>query len=81
MRALPLRSRAFTRFKRTLAIRVRHLRVERGWSTREFAKRVGVGVATVRRLEHALGNPSLAVLVGVAKAARVPLELLLETRK
>jgi transcriptional regulator with XRE-family HTH domain len=77
MRIPPSRSRAFLRFSKGLASRVRHLRTERGWSARELARRIGVGVATVRRIERALGNPSLAVLVSAAKAMKVPLSQLL----
>jgi transcriptional regulator with XRE-family HTH domain len=77
MRAPPSRSRAFARFNKTLATRVRRLRLERGWSAPELARRIGVGVATVRRIEQGLGNPSLAVLVSVARAMRLPLPQLL----
>jgi transcriptional regulator with XRE-family HTH domain len=56
---------------------VRELRVERGWSQRSAAIHIGIGAAVVRRLETGSANPSLAVLVSVARAFGVPLKRLL----
>jgi transcriptional regulator with XRE-family HTH domain len=81
MRPPLARSRAFARFRKGLAVRVRRLRAARGWSAQELARRIGVGVATVRRIECAIANPSLAVLVSVAKAMRVSLPTLLGRRE
>jgi len=50
----------------------------RGWTQRRAALRIGIGAAGMRRMEFGLANPSLAVLVSVARAFGVPLNSLLE---
>jgi transcriptional regulator with XRE-family HTH domain len=70
-------TRPFQRLSRTLGKRVHELRIERGWTQRSAAAHIGIGPAVVRRLETGLANPSLAVLVSVARAFRVPLTRLL----
>ncbi len=71
------RSPAFRRLTQELAARVRQLRHGKGWTQRELAGRVGVGLAVVQRIERAAGNPSLAVLVSLSRAMRVRLSALL----
>jgi transcriptional regulator with XRE-family HTH domain len=61
-----------------LAARLRRLRAARGWTQRATALRIGVGAAVLRRLESGAANPSLAVLVSVARAYGIPLRQLLE---
>lgn len=61
-------STLFRRIAKLLARRLRALREERGWSLREAAARVPVGVAVLRRIEAGRGNPSLAVMVSLARA-------------
>jgi transcriptional regulator with XRE-family HTH domain len=56
---------------------VHELRIARGWTQRSAAAHIGIGPAVVRRLESGAANPSLAVLVSVARAFRVPLTGLL----
>lgn len=63
-----------------LARRLRRLRARHGWSRRAAAAHIGVGVPVVRRLENGQANPSLAVLVSVARAFGVPLSDLLQGR-
>jgi len=53
------------------------LRRERGWTVEEAAGHFGVEPAFVRRIEAGRTNPSLAVIVSIAKAFAVPLEDLL----
>ena len=53
------------------------LRRERGWTLEEAAGRFAVEPAFVRRLESGRTNPSLAVLVSIAKALEVRLPDLL----
>jgi transcriptional regulator with XRE-family HTH domain len=53
---------------RFLARRVRELREERSWTIEEAAERFSVEPAHVRRIEAGDANPSLAVLVSVARA-------------
>ncbi len=65
---------------RVLAARFRRLRIERGLTQRAAADLIGVGPPVVRRIEGAVGNPSLAVLVSVARAFGVTLGYLLEKR-
>ena len=63
---------------RRLARRLNHLRARKGWSRRAAASAIGVGAPALRRLEAGQGNPSLAVLVSIARAFGVPLRALLE---
>jgi transcriptional regulator with XRE-family HTH domain len=73
----PRRMRLFRRFARQLAGRVRRERAAQALTRAELAQRVGVGVAVIRRIETATGNPSLAMLVSVARALRLSLANLL----
>lgn len=57
--------------------RLRELRATKGWSQRAAANRIGIGPAVVRRLEKGSANPSLAILVSVARAFGIPLRRLL----
>ncbi len=73
-RATPPRvGRDLRRTTLRLAKSLRRLRAERGWSLRAAARRIGVGAPAVRRMESGAANPSLAVLVSVARACGVPL--------
>jgi XRE family aerobic/anaerobic benzoate catabolism transcriptional regulator len=65
---------------RALAARVRRLRADRGLTQRAAALRIGIGPPALRRLEAGIGNPSLAVLVSVARAFDVPLGYLFGKR-
>ncbi len=69
--------REMRRLSLRLAGRLRRLRATRGWTQRAAAERIGVGPVVVRRLETGKANPSLAVLVSVARAYRVRLAELL----
>jgi transcriptional regulator with XRE-family HTH domain len=44
------------------------MRREHGWTIEQAAERFGVEPAHVRRIEGADANPSLAVLVSIARA-------------
>lgn len=77
-RRRPRERRPFHRVARVLGQRIRDLRVARGWTQRYAALHIGIGAAGVRRMETGLANPSLAVLVSVARAFGVPLDALLE---
>jgi XRE family transcriptional regulator, aerobic/anaerobic benzoate catabolism transcriptional regulator len=76
--AIPRGGRGLRRMTLRLARRLRRLRAQRGWSRRAAAAHIGVGVPVVRRLENGEANPSLAVLVSVARAFGVPLRELLQ---
>ncbi len=71
------RPRPFANASRALGRRVRLLRAKRAWSQRETAARIGVGVAHVRRIEAGLGNPSLALLLSIARAFGISIVALL----
>jgi ribosome-binding protein aMBF1 (putative translation factor) len=70
-----------TREFRVVAVELGHalfrLRRDRGWTIEEAAGAFGVEPAFVRRIERGSTNPSLAVMVSIAKAFRVPLKELL----
>jgi transcriptional regulator with XRE-family HTH domain len=70
--------RPFQRFARVLGERIRRLRMARGWTQRCAASQIGIGPAGIRRMETGSANPSLAVLVSVARAFGVSLNSLLE---
>ena len=59
---------AFRQASRRLARRVRALRQQKGWTQERAAERIGIEPAHVRRIEAGKANPSLAVLVSVARA-------------
>ncbi len=77
---LTRRSPAQQRNVQALAERLRRLRVAQGLSQRAAASLIGVGPPVVRRIESGVGNPSLAVLVSVARAFEVSLGYLLGKR-
>ncbi|MDP9034279.1 MAG: helix-turn-helix transcriptional regulator [Myxococcota bacterium] len=72
-----LSRRALRRLSLRLAGRLRRLRAARGWTQRAAAGRIGVGPVVLRRLESGRANPSLAVLLSVARVYRVDLAELL----
>ena len=51
-----------------LGEKVRRLRIERGWTVEEAAKHYQVQAHYVWVMERGTSNPSLAILVSVAKA-------------
>ncbi len=51
-----------------LAADVVRLRLERGWSQAELARRAGTRQANISRLENGMGNPTLSFLQKVARA-------------
>jgi transcriptional regulator with XRE-family HTH domain len=63
-----------------LAARLRQLRHERGLSQKSAATLIGVGPPVIRRMEAAVGNPSLAVLLSVARAFDIPIGYLFGKR-
>lgn len=61
-----------------LAARVRRLRVERGWSQRELADRMGAGLRTVEYIEAAAHRAFDATYGRLALALGVPLSEILD---
>lgn len=62
---LPLELQSSRELARTLAARVKALRLQRGWTQREAAERAGLAVATYRRFERT-GSISLERLLKLA---------------
>ncbi len=54
------------------------LRLERGWTQKELAKRAGTKQANISRLENGLLNPSVEMLQKVAEAFGVELNVTFE---
>jgi len=52
-------------------LRIRQLRKRKGVSLRELARRAGVGVATLSRIESGEANPRLSTLLHLADALGV----------
>lgn len=63
-----------------LGERVRALRETRGWTVERAAEKFGIEPAHVRRIEGAHTNPSLAILVSIARAFNVHVADLLGDR-
>ena len=61
--------------KLELGRQVLDLRLERGWTQKELAKKAGTKQANISRLENALINPSIGMLQKVANALGVRLEI------
>ncbi len=61
----------------TLGSRIRRLRVERGVSLSELARRAGIGKATLSGLETGSRNPTVETLYAVTAQLGVPLAALL----
>ena len=59
--------------------RVAALRIERGWSLSELARRASLGKATLSGLEAGTRNPTLDTLHAVAAALERPLTAILTT--
>lgn len=58
-------------------LRIALLRVEKGWSQAELAKRIGVSTSAVGMYEQGRREPSLALLVCLAQTLGVTTDYLL----
>ena len=61
-----------------IADEVLRLRLAKGWSQSELARRVGTKQANISKLENGLGNPTLDFLRRVAKALDTDLSVRFE---
>ena len=61
-----------------LAGDVLRLRLERGWSQSELARRAGTKRANISRLEDGLGNPTIGFLQRVAQVLGTALTVYME---
>ena len=60
-----------------LGLRIALLRVEKGWSQAELAKRIGVSASAVGMYEQGRREPSLTLLVHIAQEFVVTTDYLL----
>lgn len=60
-----------------LGLRIALLRIEKGWSQAELAKRIGVSPSAVGMYEQGRREPSLALLVCLAHVLGVTTDYLL----
>jgi transcriptional regulator with XRE-family HTH domain len=60
-----------------LGLRIAILRVDKGWSQAELAKRIGVSASAVGMYEQGRREPSLALVVCLAQALDVTTDYLL----
>ena len=60
-----------------LGLRIALLRVEKGWSQAELAKRIGVSASAVGMYEQGRREPSLALVVCLARQFCVTTDYLL----
>jgi transcriptional regulator with XRE-family HTH domain len=63
---------------KTMAIRLKELRKERGMSQEDLAARASISRTYLARLETARQDPTLSTLEKLAKALKVPVEKLLK---
>lgn len=63
---------------KTMAIRLKELRKERGMSQEALAARASISRTYLARLETARQDPTLSTLEKLAKALKVPVEKLLK---
>lgn len=61
-----------------LGNRVRQLRTAKKWTLEDLAFRAEMHVTYLSSIEHGGRNPTLNVLVGIAKALSIPVSKLLE---
>lgn len=59
-------------------LRIRQFRERKGVSLRELARRTGLGVATLSRIESGKANPRLSTLVQLADVLGVSIQHLFE---
>jgi transcriptional regulator with XRE-family HTH domain len=62
---------------RTLAVNIRRLRKQRGWSQDALAREAGVDQNAVSLIENRRANPTIVAIEGLAKALDVPVVELL----
>ena len=65
----------------SIGMRLRRLRVAKGWSRYELAKRAGCSQVYVRKLEDGRSDPTVGMVTRLAKALGVPLATLLGIRR
>jgi transcriptional regulator with XRE-family HTH domain len=61
-----------------LAMRLKELRKERGWTQTDLAKRAGMSPGYIARLETHRHDPKLSTLVKIADGLKVKVARLLE---
>jgi transcriptional regulator with XRE-family HTH domain len=64
---------------RELAVRIRQLRHERGWSQEKLAEEAGMHRTYLGGIEVARRNPSLRNLIRIARALGIPVKTLFDS--
>jgi len=64
-----------------LADEVLRLRMARGWTQSELARRAGTGQTNISRIESGLANPTLETMRNIARALGVELTIRLEQQE
>jgi putative transcriptional regulator len=64
--------------RRSVIVKIKQLRAERGWSQVALAAKAGLARAYIARLEIGRHDPSLSTLVKLAKALKVTVGELVE---
>ncbi|MGP3684169.1 helix-turn-helix transcriptional regulator [Streptomyces sp. IBSNAI002] len=59
--------------RRAIGARIRAARNDADLTQEALGERVGIDNKTVHRIEYAVSDPSLTVLLGIAKACGIPL--------
>ena len=72
--------KAEDRIVRDLAVRIRRLRGQRGWSQERLAEEAGIHRTYLGGIETARRNPSLRNLIRIAQALGVSVRELFDTR-
>jgi putative transcriptional regulator len=61
--------------------RVRALRLERGWTQAEFARKLGISRQSLYAIETGRFDPSLPLAFGIARAFGLTVEDIFEARR
>ena len=76
--ARPAVAKAIAKAKRTLGLRIRALREERSWTQEQAAEAIGVHAKHIVRIEGGTANVTIATIVAVATAFKVPVAALFQ---
>lgn len=72
------RRRAAAQALKKIGVRIRELRVERGMSQEALAFEAGLAVNSIATIERGEANPSIAVLLAIARILKVKLRDLMD---
>jgi transcriptional regulator with XRE-family HTH domain len=72
------RRRAAAQALKKIGVRIRELRVDRGMSQEALAFEAGLAVNSIATIERGEANPSIAVLLAIARILKVKLRELMD---